>query len=66
MTELLKADEAAARLGLKPQTIRKWIHLRRIPVVRIGRAVRIKAEDLRAAIQMGYTPVRPLRGKHAS
>lgn len=58
MTQLLKKREVAARLGVAEGTIEKWIYLKRLPVVRIGRAVRIKAEDLEAAIQMGYTPVR--------
>ncbi len=65
MTQLLKKREVAARLGVAEGTIEKWIYQKRLPVVRIGRAVRIKAEDLEATIQMGYTPVRQVRGAHA-
>ena len=54
MQQLLKVDEAAAQLALRPCTIRKMIYERRLPVVRIGRAVRIKARDLEAVVTEGY------------
>jgi excisionase family DNA binding protein len=40
--------------GIKVSTWRRWILERRIPVVRIGRSVRIKDEDYRKLIQKGY------------
>jgi excisionase family DNA binding protein len=38
---LLSVMEAAARLGLAPQTIRNWLSLRKLPCVKIGRLTRI-------------------------
>ncbi len=54
MRQLITVFEAADRLGLKPATIRKMIFQRRLPVVRIGRAVRIKGEDVERLIEAGY------------
>jgi excisionase family DNA binding protein len=56
MTKLVTVTEAAQRLSLKPATIRKMIFQRRVPVVKIGRSVRIKEEDLEAIIRRGYQP----------
>jgi excisionase family DNA binding protein len=53
---LLTCQQVAQRTGLKEGTIRRWILLRRIPFVHIGRAVRIRETDLEAIIQEGYTP----------
>jgi excisionase family DNA binding protein len=44
--QLLTAKEAAAFLSLSENTIRQWIWQRRLPVVRLGRAVRLRQEDL--------------------
>lgn len=61
---LLRVEEAAALLGLKPSTIRKMIWRREIPVVRpTKRAVRIRSEDVEAIIRLGYQPTRP-EGAH--
>lgn len=57
-TKLLKAGEVAERLGLSPLTVRKWIFERRLPVVRIGRAVRVREEDVEALIRFGLQPLR--------
>jgi excisionase family DNA binding protein len=53
---LLTISEAAQRLGLKTSTLRFWIWTRKIDVVRIGRAVRIKDTTLDALIVDGTTP----------
>lgn len=50
-TELLDVKEAAARLRLKPTTIRAWILGRRIRYAKIGRRVFIRASDVDALIQ---------------
>lgn len=47
---LLTAKEAAALLCLSEYTIRQWIWQRRLPVVRLGRAVRLKRQDLEQLI----------------
>lgn len=49
---LLSVPQAAARLGVKPATIRSWILRReKIEVVRIGRCVRITERSLVALIE---------------
>jgi excisionase family DNA binding protein len=49
--QLLTAKEAGALLGLSEHTIRQWIWQRRLPVVRLGRAVRLRREDLEQLIE---------------
>jgi excisionase family DNA binding protein len=51
MRQLLKPEEAAAYLAVSEHTIRQWIWQRRLPVVRLGRAVRLRREDLDAVIK---------------
>jgi excisionase family DNA binding protein len=51
MQALLKAKEAAQLLNLSENTIRQWIWQRRLPVVRIGRAVRLRRQDLEEIIE---------------
>jgi excisionase family DNA binding protein len=52
LERLLRIDEAADRLGLRPGTIRTMIRTGRLPVVRPTgrRAVRVREEDVRALI----------------
>jgi excisionase family DNA binding protein len=60
MTKLLRVEEAAERLGLRPSTVRKLIYLGDLPAVRpTRRAVRLREEDIEALIKVGY----PLRRK---
>jgi excisionase family DNA binding protein len=54
MQQLLTVLQAADALALKPATIRKMILQRRLPVVRIGRSVRIKEADVEGIIRQGY------------
>jgi excisionase family DNA binding protein len=58
MDKLLTVRQAAEFLALRPSTIRKMIFERRLPVVRIGRSVRIKESDLDGIVRDGYR--RPL------
>ena len=56
---LLRIEEAAHQLGLKPSTVRKLIYLRQIPAVHpTKRAVRIREEDVESLIRVGYQPVK--------
>ena len=48
---LLKAKEAARFLNVSENTIRMWIWQRRLPVVRLGRAVRLRRQDLEDLIE---------------
>ncbi len=60
-SELLTVDEAAKALALKPSTLRKWIHQKRMPCVRIGqRAVRAPARWVRQQIRDGWREARSL------
>jgi excisionase family DNA binding protein len=45
-TRLLTAEQAATYIGRTPGALRQLIHRREIPVVRLGRNVRIDVRDL--------------------
>ena len=47
---LLKAKEVALALNISENTVRQWIWQRRLPVIKSGRAVRLRREDLMAFI----------------
>jgi len=49
--QLLTAKEAAEFLSVSENTIRQWIWQRRLPVIRLGRAVRLKRDDLSQLIK---------------
>ena len=48
---LLTIEEAAERLSVSPRNIRHQIYLRRLPIVKVGRLVRIDERDLEAFIE---------------
>ena len=48
---LLTIEEAAERLSVSPRNIRHQIYLRRLPIVKVGRLVRIDERDLDAFIE---------------
>jgi excisionase family DNA binding protein len=50
MRQLLKPKDAARLLNVSEHTIRQWIWQKRLPVVRLGRLVRLCMEDLEAFI----------------
>jgi excisionase family DNA binding protein len=54
--QLLTVKEAAQRLACTEAAIRKWLHQRRLPAVKIGRLVRLRQTDLEAAIAKGVRP----------
>mgnify|MGYP006115506517 FL=1 len=54
-------DQAAAELNLSRATIRAWIAQRRLGHVRLGRAIRIPAQEIRRMLEAGYVP--PERGR---
>ena len=57
MPELLTVDEVAAFLRTTPQAIRHMISRGRLPgVVKIGRNVRVRSEDLRRSVGLLSTP----------
>jgi excisionase family DNA binding protein len=53
MVRLLKPEEFAAMVGLKVSTVRCWIWRKRIPYVKLGRAVRIRQDVAENLIESG-------------
>jgi excisionase family DNA binding protein len=51
MTQLLTVRQTADALGLKVATVRAWLYRRRLPFVRVGRAVRIPADAIAGFIE---------------
>ena len=49
-------NETADELGLSVGTIRLWIRKRHIGYVRLGRAVRIPASEIRRLVERGTVP----------
>ncbi|MDQ7781204.1 MAG: helix-turn-helix domain-containing protein, partial [Planctomycetota bacterium] len=43
---LMTVPEVARYMGVREQTVRKWVCQRRIPYVKIGRSVRFRREDI--------------------
>ena len=57
--QLLRVEEAAAVLNVKPSTIRAWLSRRKLSKVRIGeRAIRIPREELERLIAEGTIPAK--------
>jgi excisionase family DNA binding protein len=48
--ELLTVQETAGILKVSPVTVRRYIKSRRLPAVRVGRSVRIRAEDVESLL----------------
>jgi excisionase family DNA binding protein len=48
--------EAADELGLSIYTVRSWIASRRLAHLRLGRAIRVPAEELRRVIEASTVP----------
>lgn len=55
-TRLISVQEAALRSSYKDGTIREWVNERRLPHVRIGRAIRIPEDALDAFIASNTIP----------
>ena len=50
---LLKIEEVSSKLNVSKSTIRSWIHQGKIPVTRLGRAVRIRSDIVEMIIVSG-------------
>lgn len=48
--------QAAVELNLSTSTLRAWILHRRIGVVKLGRAVRVPATEIRRLLDQGFVP----------
>lgn len=53
--------EAAEELNLSVFTIRAWIARRKLGHVRLGRAIRIPADEIRRVLEAGTVPAREKR-----
>lgn len=51
--KLLTVEETAERLNVSVRNVRHHIYRRRLPIVKIGRLVRIEERDLEAFIERG-------------
>lgn len=56
MATLLNTREFASALGLSPRTIQQWVWLRRVPFIRVGRAIRFKPETVTEILDRGTVP----------
>ncbi len=54
--ELLTFREISDWIKVKVPTLRKWAAQRKMPVVRIGRGLRVPAKWVSEQIQAGYQP----------
>ena len=54
MEKLLDYRECAELLHIKPSTVRMWVFQKRLPFVRIGRAIRFRPRDLEAFVEKGF------------
>jgi excisionase family DNA binding protein len=46
--KLLNVPEISKLIGVKESTIRKWVHERRIPFLKVGRCVRFRPSSIEA------------------
>jgi excisionase family DNA binding protein len=53
MDGLLSIKQAAQYLACSEAMLRKWVHQRKLPVVKIGRLTRIRLDDLQAWVRLG-------------
>ncbi len=44
--ELISIREASGLLGVAETTLRDWLYQKRLPFYRLGRAIRLKKEDV--------------------
>ena len=54
--QMLTISEAAAALGIKDATVRAWVSKRKITYVKLGRLVRIPANEIKALIERATIP----------
>lgn len=59
--KLLTVAEFADPLGVTVACVRRWLLERRISRVKVGRLVRIPADELDRLISEGFRPARPRR-----
>lgn len=59
MEKMLTLVEAAEACRVPIYTLRRWVRIGKVPVVRFGfRTVRMRATDLEAVVQANWHPAR--------
>jgi excisionase family DNA binding protein len=53
---LLRVDEFALQLNVTIACVRRWVMLRKVSVVHVGRLVRIPADELDRIVREGTIP----------
>lgn len=61
MERLISFAEAEEITGIKQTTWRAWAARRRVPVVRLGRRVKLRESDLQKLIESNLIPAVPER-----
>jgi excisionase family DNA binding protein len=60
--EMLRVEQVAERLNIKPSTVRAWLLRRVLSRVRVSkRAIRIPASEVERIISQGFVPAREVR-----
>ena len=54
-SQLVTINDAANLLAVKASTIRKWLYQRRLDRVKLGRAVRLRLDDVERLASMGLS-----------
>ncbi len=49
----LSVKEVAAYLGIKPDTVYKWIHRKELPAHKVGRLWKFRCEEIDAWVRSG-------------
>ena len=52
---LIDINELSQRLSIKKGTIYNWVYLRRIPFVKMGRALRFRQEEIDRIVRLSST-----------
>ena len=61
MPDLLNLKEGAKELRVSIHTLRAWTYQKRIPIVRLGRRVLVRRQDLEAFVSKNIVEARERR-----
>jgi excisionase family DNA binding protein len=54
-TQLIDIDELSSRLNIAKGTLYNWVYLRRIPYVKLGRALRFDPNEIDRIVRISST-----------
>jgi excisionase family DNA binding protein len=63
MEKLLSFEEAQTLTGIRIPTWRAWAAKRKVPVVRLGRRIKLRESDLQKFIESNLVPSLPDRAR---